>query len=61
MDVIELFCEIDDFCLIFEAQWKQTLLSSNSQKKEKKCRLSLSEVMTIIVHFHQSNYRYFKY
>lgn len=61
MDVIELFCEIDDFCLIFEAQWKQTLLSSNSQKREKKCRLSLSEVMTIIVHFHQSNYRYFKY
>ena len=63
MDVVELFWNLDDFCLKFEAEWKQTLLSSDSpqEKTEKKCRLSLSEVMTIIVHFHQSNYRYFKY
>ncbi len=61
MCLIELFCEIDDFCLNFEAQWKQTLLSSNSRKREKKCRLTLREVMTIVVHFHQSNYRCFKH
>ena len=42
MDLIKLFCDIDDFCLNFEANWKQTLLSSNSpqEKTEKKCRLT---------------------
>jgi len=61
MDLIKLFCEIDDFCLIFQAKNREKFLSSESRKREKKCGLSLSEVMTIIVHFHQSNYRHFKH
>ena len=61
MNLIELFCDIDDFCLNFQANDRQTFLLSDSEKRKKKCGLSLSEVMTIIVHFHQSNYRYFKH
>ncbi len=61
MDLTELFCQIDDFCRDFISEAKQTFLLSNARKREKKSRLRLSEVMTIIIHFHQSNYRYFKY
>ena len=60
MKLILLFCEIDDFCIGFESQFKSTLISSCSGKRKRKSRLSLSEIMTIIVLFHQSSYRTFK-
>ena len=60
MELILLFCEIDDFCIGFESQFKSTLISSCSGKRKRKSRLSLSEIMTIIVLFHQSSYRIFK-
>ena len=47
MSLLELYCAVDDFCQAFVPQWRQTLLS-------------LSERMTIIIHFHQSGYRTFK-
>lgn len=59
MSIISLFCSIDDFCLLFEPEWHKQLISQNI--KPPVCsRLSLSEVMTIVVHFHQSGYRNFK-
>ena len=60
MELEKLFCELDDFCKEFEKIWQQELLSTGEQKRQKKFNLCLSEVMTIIIHFHQSSYINFK-
>lgn len=57
----ELFCHIDDFCQTFEPQWRRQQLSSSGRRRRyRPRRLSLSEVLTILVHFHQAGYRTFK-
>jgi hypothetical protein len=61
MELDTLFFDIDDFCLIFEPQFFSQLLSSSQKKRLRKTRLSLSEVMTIIIYFHHSSYRNFKH
>src|SRR6201989_2007101 len=60
MEILPVFCDIDDFCLIFEPLWKKRLLSSGERHRDRAGRLCLSEVMTIIVMFHASAYRNFK-
>ncbi len=57
---IELFCGVDDFCLVFEPEFNKQLLEDGTRKRMRKSRLSLSEVMTIIIWFHRSGYRTFK-
>lgn len=56
----ELFCGVDDFCQVFEPQWQRQLLVHNLQRRKSKRSLCLSEVMTILIGFHQSYYRNFK-
>ncbi len=56
----ELFCEIDDVCQQFEPQWRQSLLGQGVKRRERKRSLCLSEMMTILVAFHQQHYRNFK-
>lgn len=60
MDLTEFFCEIDDFCQNWSANFSSTFFPANGNNLPKHCRLSLSEVMTIAIHFHQSSYRTFK-
>jgi len=60
MSLVEMFCNVDDFCQEFEPKWEQYQLENGLRQRRRKSRLSLSEVMTIIIHFHQSNYRTFK-
>jgi len=60
MSLTELFCDVDDFCKDFEPKWQQFQLENGLRKRRRKSSLTLSEVMTIIIHFHQSNYRTFK-
>lgn len=55
-----LFCSIDDFCQKFQPQWNKILLT-NGHNRGPKCSLSLSEIITILILFHQSNFRTFKY
>src|SRR5689334_25361288 len=59
MSLLELFCDVDDFWLGFEPQWKATQLKACHQR-ERAGQLCPSEVMTILIHFHQSHYRTFK-
>ncbi len=60
MDYItELFCILDDFCKNFNESLEKALISD--QKKLKKLALSLSEAMTIVILFHKSGFRFFKY
>jgi len=60
MDILPVFCDIDDFCLLFEPLWRKRLLVAEAQKRHRASTLCLSEVMTIIVMFHTSSYRNFK-
>lgn len=61
MDLVPLFYLIDEFCREFEPQWRKQRLASGLVQRTKLSRMSLSEVLTIIVHFHQSNHRTFKH
>jgi hypothetical protein len=58
MDILTLFCDIDDFCLLFEPLWRKRLLET--RQRNRPSALCLSEVMTIITLFHTSSYRNFK-
>lgn len=58
--LLSLFCAIDDFCKAFSRFWRRFLLTHGAAKRIKPSRLCLSEVMTIMVHFHLSRYRTFK-
>ena len=60
MSLTELFCDVDDFCQAFLPVWEQKQLQSGQRKRLRKTQLSISEMMTIMILFHQSNYRTFK-
>ena len=61
MNILPLFCEIDDFFLAFERYQAQRLFPGTRREKRGRPRtLHPSEVMTILVDFHQSQYRTFK-
>jgi len=60
LDILPIFCDIDDFCQFFEPAWKQRLLTEMPRQRNRHSSLCLSEVMTIIVLFHSSGYRNFK-
>ena len=59
--LVDIFCQVDDFCNHFN-EGRHYFLTSNSDKCKRKraCRLALSEVMTIVILFHLSGYRTFK-
>ena len=59
MSILELFCHVDDFCQ-WMATWENAKLLGVARKRGPAPRLSLSEVMTMLIHFHQSHYRDFK-
>ena len=58
--LVEIFCDVDDFCRVFIPQWEKQLLSNGTRKRNRACRMSMSEIMTIIIAFHTSNHRDFK-
>lgn len=58
--LIETFCDVDDFCQLFIEQWQQQLIEIGELKRRRACKLSPAEIMTILIHFHQSHYRDFK-
>jgi hypothetical protein len=56
----EVFCAVDDFCQSFEPLWERQLLKNGLQRRKRLRSLCLSEIMTILIGFHQSCYRNFK-
>lgn len=60
MSVLELFCSVDDFCRVFEPKWQAHCLTSGTKQRNRARELALSEIMTILILFHQSQYRDFK-
>jgi hypothetical protein len=59
MSVLELFCDVDDFMLSFVPHLKATQIAASKQR-QRPGQLWPSEIMTILIHFHQSHYRTFK-
>jgi hypothetical protein len=59
MSLLELFCDIDDFWQVYEPFWHQGLLAKGKQRL-RECQMSMSEMMTIVIHFHQQRFRDFK-
>jgi hypothetical protein len=60
MSLLELFVSVDDFCQAFLPIWEKKLLADGRKKRRRAGQLSLSEIMTILIYFHQSRYRNFK-
>jgi len=60
MSLLELFCSVDDFWITHEPELRHLALPSVGHHRHRAGELCISEVMTIIIHFHQSQYRHFK-
>jgi hypothetical protein len=62
LKVIELFCEIDDFMIDYDAAIENAGIKSDRKVKlrKRKFRMSDSEIMTIMVLFHLKSYRNLK-
>ena len=61
--LVEDFCQFDDFCQAFGPHWQARLLSQGAQPAKKRgpqAGLADSEIMTILVLYHRSNFRHFK-
>lgn len=60
-NVTELYCAIDDFYKGFILLWEKTQLEErNRERKPRDMTMSPSEIMTLLVLFHQSNQAHFK-
>ena len=58
MSLVELFCHVDDFCQAFEPLWIRDQFRTGRRRRAGP--LCLSEIMTLLIWFHTSQYRTFK-
>ncbi|MFO1258414.1 MAG: hypothetical protein U1E78_08415 [Gammaproteobacteria bacterium] len=59
--LVRIFCEIDDFCKQLENYTTHLFLTGPSKpKRGPSCRLSISEIMTILILFQMIRFRDFK-
>lgn len=61
MKLTHLFCDVDDFCQGFIPEWQKSQLTHGEKKRNRPHCMSFSEIITIIVYYHQSGYRTFKW
>lgn len=59
-NLTDIYCLIDDFCKEFEADLNAILLTDGKRKRIRRASLSVAELMTLVVLFHQIRYRQFK-
>lgn len=60
--IIELFCTVYEFTQRFDEMCSQQAIEYKKRKiRNRESRMSLAEVMTILLWFHRSNYRTFKH
>lgn len=61
IDYDTLFCLVDDFSKVFEPWYTKQLISDKRIKRNRNCHLSLAEILTILIAYHQSGMSCFKY
>lgn len=59
-ELLAIFCDVDDFCKAYEEYCEKHLIMDKNQIVPK-TSMYLSEIMTIVIYFHLSNYRTFKW
>lgn len=59
-NLTELYCLMDDFCKDFEPKMHEFLLNNGTKRRRRSTQLSLAEMMTLVVLFHQLRFRQFK-
>lgn len=57
MDLTEIFCHVDDFYKAFEKDWMDYTEEMGFSVAKRKRKMYASEVMTVLVMFHQSHSR----
>lgn len=60
MEQIAIFCDIDDFCKAYEEYCTHSLLMDKNEVIPR-TKMELSEIMTILIMYHLSGYRTFKW
>ena len=61
IDYDTLFTFVDDFCRGFEPWYKKQLIGDGTAQRNRTGRLILSEILTILIAYHQSGMACFKY
>ncbi|MGJ0428216.1 IS982 family transposase [Methylobacter sp.] len=61
MKLTQLFCDVDDFCQTFILKWQKSQLTRGDRKRHRSHRMSYSEMITLLVSYHQSGFRTFKW
>ncbi len=60
-EITEIFCSIDDFCIVFDPAWRKRRISTGKKAGNRKSVMSTSEILTITVLFHLSGFGTFKH
>lgn len=60
MNLLELFCDVDDFCQTFHTLQPQQALPGTKRTRKRSLSMHPSEIMTLLIWFHCSAYRTFK-
>lgn len=56
-NLIEIFCILDEFCKFFAPQLKKHMIDDSGKlHRNRPCIMSDSEIMTILIMYHQSHY-----
>jgi hypothetical protein len=59
-NLIELYCVVDEFAKEFFPDFEKAQLEYGVKKRQSTCSLTSSEIMTIMIYFHQLRFRDFK-
>lgn len=59
-NLTELFCQIDDFCKTFLSHSQKRMIETTQPTRNRATGITLSEMMTISILFHQIRFRQFK-
>ena len=60
MDIVVLYCNIDDFLISLGHNQQTKIESTGKSNKGRRPQMSLSEIMTLIILYHNSNFKNFK-
>lgn len=56
----EIFCAVDDFCKNNDVNYEKTQLTTGKKTRNRSTKLTISEIITIIIYYQFSKYKDFK-
>ncbi len=59
-DITKIYYFVDEFCKIY-SEWSKHKILPTTKRRNRACRLVLSEMLTIAICYHFSGYKCFKY